>query len=112
MSGGRGCQVDALLKGVCRDLRTSRALVFVLPRLAILVDEVAVAVRHVRGGVCRPQGAEAVRPLPIVACACGAQCSLSGIHPGYSCKEGRIVEDGLLVEFPCTPTRTRSVYSY
>jgi hypothetical protein len=37
---------------------------------------------------------------------------LSGIHPGYSCKEGRIVEDGLLVEFPCTPTRTRSVYSY
>jgi hypothetical protein len=38
--------------------------------------------------------------------------SLSGIHPGYSCKEGRIVEDGLLVEFPCTPTRTRSVYSY
>jgi hypothetical protein len=38
--------------------------------------------------------------------------SVSGIHPGYSCKEGRIVEDGLLVEFPCTPTRTRSVYSY
>jgi hypothetical protein len=37
---------------------------------------------------------------------------LSGIHPGYSCKEGRIVEDGLLVEFPYTPTRTRSVYSY
>jgi hypothetical protein len=37
---------------------------------------------------------------------------LSGIHPGYSCKEGRIVEDGLLVEFPCTPTRTRFVYSY
>jgi hypothetical protein len=37
---------------------------------------------------------------------------LSGIHPGYSCKEGRIVEDGLLVEFPCTPIRTRSVYSY
>jgi hypothetical protein len=38
--------------------------------------------------------------------------TLSGIHPGYSCKEGTIVEDGLLVEFPCTPTRTRSVYSY
>jgi hypothetical protein len=35
-----------------------------------------------------------------------------GHTPGYSCKEGRIVEDGLLVEFPCTPTRTRSVYSY
>jgi hypothetical protein len=34
---------------------------------------------------------------------------VSGILPGYSCKEGRIVEDGLLVEFPCTPTRTRSV---
>jgi hypothetical protein len=41
-----------------------------------------------------------------------ARSTLSGIHPGYSCKEGRIVEDGLLVEFPCTPTRTRSVYSY
>jgi hypothetical protein len=37
---------------------------------------------------------------------------MSGIHPGYSCKEGRIVEDGLLVEFPCTTTRTRTVYSY
>jgi hypothetical protein len=35
--------------------------------------------------------------------------SMSGIHPGYSCKEGRRVEDELLVEFPCTPTRTRSV---
>jgi hypothetical protein len=34
---------------------------------------------------------------------------LSGIHPGYSGKEGRKVEDGLLLEFPCTPTRTRSV---
>jgi hypothetical protein len=34
---------------------------------------------------------------------------LSGIHPGYSCKEGRRVEDGLLVEFPCTPTRTRAM---
>jgi hypothetical protein len=33
---------------------------------------------------------------------------LSGILPGYSCKEGGRVEDGLL-EFPCTPTRTRSV---
>jgi hypothetical protein len=28
---------------------------------------------------------------------------------GYSCKEGGRVEDGLLLEFPCTPTRTRSV---
>jgi hypothetical protein len=35
--------------------------------------------------------------------------SLSGILPGYSCKEGGRVEDGLLLEFPCTPTRTRSV---
>jgi hypothetical protein len=34
---------------------------------------------------------------------------LSGIHPRYSCKEGGRVEDGLLLEFPCTPTRTRSV---
>jgi hypothetical protein len=40
------------------------------------------------------------------------QRRVSGILPGYSCKEGRIVEGGLLVEFPCTPTRTRSVYSY
>jgi hypothetical protein len=34
---------------------------------------------------------------------------LSGIHPRYSCTEGRKVEDGLLLEFPCTPTRTRFV---
>jgi hypothetical protein len=34
---------------------------------------------------------------------------LSGIHPGYSCKEGGRVEDGLLLEFPCTPTKTRPV---
>jgi hypothetical protein len=34
---------------------------------------------------------------------------LSGIHPGYSCKERGRLEDGLLLEFPCTPTRTRSV---
>jgi hypothetical protein len=35
--------------------------------------------------------------------------ALSGIHPGYSCKERGRVEDELLLEFPCTPTRTRSV---
>jgi hypothetical protein len=34
---------------------------------------------------------------------------VSGIHPGYSCKEGGRVEDRLLLEFPCTPTRTRFV---
>jgi hypothetical protein len=34
---------------------------------------------------------------------------LSGIHPGYSCKEGGRVEDRFLLEFPCTPTRTHSV---
>jgi hypothetical protein len=34
---------------------------------------------------------------------------MSGIHSGYSCKEGGRVEDGLLLEFPCIPTRTRSV---
>jgi hypothetical protein len=34
---------------------------------------------------------------------------VSGILPGYSCKEGGRVEDGLPLEFPCTPTRTRSV---
>jgi hypothetical protein len=38
-----------------------------------------------------------------------AATRVSGIHPGYSCKEGRRVEDGLLLEFPCTPTRTHSV---
>jgi hypothetical protein len=37
---------------------------------------------------------------------------VSGIHPGYSCKEGGRVEDRFLLEFPCTPTRTPSVYSY
>jgi hypothetical protein len=34
---------------------------------------------------------------------------LSGILPGYSCEEGGRVENGLLLEFPCTHTRTRSV---
>jgi hypothetical protein len=47
----------------------------VLPRPIVLDDEVAVAVRHVRGGVRRPQGTEAVRLLPGVTCACGAHCS-------------------------------------
>jgi hypothetical protein len=40
--------------------------------------------------------------------------AVSGIHPGYSCKKGRKVEDGLLLEIPvlllglalCNPTRT------
>jgi hypothetical protein len=50
-------------------------LVFVLPRPALLDDDEAVAVRHVGGGVRRPQGAEAVRLLPGVACAYGAHCS-------------------------------------
>jgi hypothetical protein len=54
-----------------------------------------------------PSAPHGARPLH----SCAGQ-SLSGILPGYTCKEGRIVEDGLLVEFPCTPTRTRSVYSY
>jgi hypothetical protein len=49
---------------------------------------------------------------PLVLLSTCWRSRVSGIHPGYSCKEGRIVEDGLLVEFPCTPTRTRSVYSY
>jgi hypothetical protein len=31
---------------------------------------------------------------------------VSGIHPGYL---PRKVEDGLLLEFPCNPTRTHSV---
>jgi hypothetical protein len=41
---------------------------------SVLDDEVTVVVRHVRG-VRRPQGAEAVRLLPRVACAYGAHCS-------------------------------------
>jgi hypothetical protein len=40
---------------------------------------------------------------------CEEKRTLSGIHPGYSCKERGRVEDGLLLEFLCTPTRTRSV---
>jgi hypothetical protein len=39
----------------------------------------------------------------------GQRLVLSGILPGYSCEEGGRVEDGLLLEFLCTPTRTRSV---
>jgi hypothetical protein len=68
-------QVDALLRGGCCDLRTTGVLVFVLPRLALLYDEDVVVVRHVRGGVRRPLGTEAVRSLPGVAYAYGAQCS-------------------------------------
>jgi hypothetical protein len=67
--------VDALLRGGCCGLCTTGALDVVLLRPPVLDDEVAVAVRHVRGGVRRPQGAEVVRPLPGVACACGAHCS-------------------------------------
>jgi hypothetical protein len=37
----------------------------------------------------------------------GGGGSLSGILPGYSYKEGRRVEDGLLLGLvPCNPTRT------
>jgi hypothetical protein len=74
-SHGRKRQVDALLRGGCRGPCTTGALDFVLPRPPVLDDEVVVVVRHVRGGVRHPQGAEAVRPLPGVACACGAHCS-------------------------------------
>jgi hypothetical protein len=42
---------------------------------AVLDVEVVVVVRHVRGGVRRLHGAEAVQPLPGVTCACGAHCS-------------------------------------
>jgi hypothetical protein len=67
--------VDAILRGGYRGPRTTGPLEFVLPRLVVLDDEVAVAVRYVHGGVRRPQGAKAVRPLPRVACAYGAHCS-------------------------------------
>jgi hypothetical protein len=73
-SHGCGRQVDAVLRGGCRGPRITGPLNFVLPRPAVLDDEVAIVVRHVRGVVRRPQGAEAVRPLPEVACACGAHC--------------------------------------
>jgi hypothetical protein len=59
-SHGCGRQVDALLRGGCRGLRTTGALDFVLPRPPILDDKVVVVVRFVRGGVRRPQGVEAV----------------------------------------------------
>jgi hypothetical protein len=71
----RGRQVDALLKGGSREPRTTWILVFVLPRPALLDDEDAVAVQHVRGGVRRPQGVKVVQPLPAMACSCGAHCS-------------------------------------
>jgi hypothetical protein len=57
-------QVDVLLTGCCRGPRTTKPLDFVLPRPVVLDDEVVVTVRHVHGGVRRPQGAEAVQPLP------------------------------------------------
>jgi hypothetical protein len=66
--------VNTLLRRGCHGSRTTGALVFVLPRPTLLDDEDVVAVRHVRG-VRRPQGAEVVRPLPGVACACGPHCS-------------------------------------
>jgi hypothetical protein len=46
--------VDVLLRGGCHGPRTTGALVSVLPRLALLDDEVVVVVRHVRGRVRRP----------------------------------------------------------
>jgi hypothetical protein len=67
--------VDAVLQGGYRGPRTTGPLDFVLPRPAVLDDEVTIAFRHVRGGVRHPQGAEAVRLLPGVAYACGAHCS-------------------------------------
>jgi hypothetical protein len=67
--------VDALLRGGCHGLHTTGALDFVLPRPPVLDDEVAIVVRHVRGGVRCPHGVDAVWPLPGVACACGPHCS-------------------------------------
>jgi hypothetical protein len=48
------------------------------------------------------------RPKPS-STAGAVEPRVSGILPGYSCKEGGRVEDGLLLEFPCTSTRTCSV---
>jgi hypothetical protein len=48
-------------------------------------------------------------PLHANVSAMASRATLSGILPGYSCKEEGRVEDGFLLEFPCTPTRTRSV---
>jgi hypothetical protein len=43
-SHGRGRQVDALLRGGCRETRTTGTLIFVLPRPALLDDDKAIAV--------------------------------------------------------------------
>ena len=56
--------MDAVLSAGHRGARTTRPLVFVLLRPARLEDEDTVGVRRVRGGVRRPQGDEAVWPLP------------------------------------------------
>jgi hypothetical protein len=67
--------VDAVLRGGYRDPHTTGHLVFVLLRSALLGDEDAVGVRHVREEYAVDRETKAVRPLPGVACACGAHCS-------------------------------------
>jgi hypothetical protein len=47
-------------------------LVSVLPRPAVLADDEALGVRHVRRAVHGPQGDEVVQPLPGVTSACYA----------------------------------------
>jgi hypothetical protein len=91
-----------------------------LPRLRLEKELVCAPCRHVKMvASSHPPLTDVMTERPcklllmdLVGPARVRSVGVSGILPGYSCKEGRIVEDGLLVEFPCTPTRTRSVYSY
>jgi hypothetical protein len=66
--------VDTVLKGGYCDPRTTGPLVFVLLRPTLLDDEDVVGVRHVCGGVRRPQGAEQLG-LYQESSVCGAHCS-------------------------------------
>jgi hypothetical protein len=56
--------VDAVRSCHSRCPRTTRALVLVLPRPGVLDDVAMTGLRHLRRGVRRPPGDEAVRPLP------------------------------------------------
>jgi hypothetical protein len=56
--------VDAVRSCHRRCPRTTGALVPVLPRSGLLADVATTGLQHLRRGVRRPPGDEAVRPLP------------------------------------------------
>jgi hypothetical protein len=66
--------VDTVHRRGYRGSHTTGPLVFVLLRPTLLEDEDALGVQHVLGGVRRPHGDEAVRPLPGVVCSCCTHC--------------------------------------